>query len=114
MEANPRHCVISKAMSDIIINENCWVAYFDILGFKRKVQVAEKSQSNWILAEYKKVLKTADLFKSAVDNLVWFSDSFVFYSVNSAESITVAAQCFFDFMFSARIALRGCLNYGRF
>jgi hypothetical protein len=103
-----------KVMSDKIINENCWVAYFDILGFKRKVQIAEKSQSNWILTEYKKVLKTAGYFREAVNNnVVWFSDSFIFYSDNSAESIAVAAQWFFDFMFWEKIALRGCLNYGR-
>jgi hypothetical protein len=99
-------------MSHNIIDGDCWVAYFDILGFKREVNFAEqKGGGLGMLKTYREVLAEIGLYKKFC-HAAWFSDSFVFYS-DSAESITILAQYFFDYMFLRKIPLRGCLTYGR-
>lgn len=107
--------------SDKIINGNCWVAYFDMLGFKRQVYLTEQNEFNNILYIYKKVLEEIDLKKPIRENLVeakWFSDTFIFYSLNDSEkcmtNIEYIARSFFREMFLKNIPLRGCLNYGKF
>lgn len=109
--------------SDKIINGNCWVAYFDMLGFKRQVCLTEQNEFNNILYIYEKVLEEIDSKKPIRENLVearWFSDTFIFYSLNDSEkcmsNIEYIARSFFREMFlkSIPLPLRGCLNYGKF
>lgn len=101
-----------------IINGNCWVAYFDILGFEREVNIAEREGEGRVLHAFNKALEEIGLHKSFEKegvNTVWFSDTFIFYSFNdSPELINIVAQNFSKQMFSNLIPLRGCLNFGRF
>lgn len=103
--------------NDKIINSNCWVAYFDILGFQREVDIAERKGDGRILHAFNKALEEIDWGKPFFKNVdaAWFSDTFIFYSSDeSPEVISIMAQNFFEQMFSNLIPLRRCLNFGRF
>lgn len=127
-----------------IIDGNCWLAYFDILGFKREVEWAEdKKNNNFILSMCECISGEINLkrqfegFAKGLVNIIWFSDTFVFYSSNDSEECLSAIECiahqFFRTMFTARwhfeekwhlenkwpsgntyVPLRGCLSYGHF
>ncbi len=114
-----------------VINGNCWVAYFDILGFK-------KLMNNFSVRYVRNVLKQAiNTGKSSniECKFVFFSDSFAFYteddSVESFYCIEGTSAIFFHAMFLGKgkippeeipketfqwekIPMRGCLNVGRF
>jgi hypothetical protein len=97
-----------------IINGNCWVAYFDILGFSKMV---ENFPVWFVLEEYKKALE-----KSKRSNIKckfkFFSDSFIFYTENDSQDafscIEGTSALFFQAMFLGRIPMRGCLNWEQF
>jgi hypothetical protein len=99
-----------------IINGNCWVAYFDILGFR-------KLMKNFPIWYVRDVLKQAlDMGKrsNVKCKFIFFSDSFIFYtSDDSQESFSCiegTSALFFRAMFlgKEKIPMRGCLNVGRF
>lgn len=98
--------------NDKIINGNCWVAYFDMLGFKDDV---EHFPPEGVLEKYIEVLK--EIEKHNV-NCKFFSDSFVFYTEDDSETsfrgIDAALKFFFQKMFIRLIPMRGCLNVGQF
>jgi hypothetical protein len=95
-----------------IINGNCWVTYFDILGFSKMV---ESFPVECILEKYKEALKKIKEYKV---NRKFFSDSFIFYTENDSQDsfrdISMASGLFFQAMFLEKIPLRGCLNVGQF
>ncbi len=108
-----------------IINGNCWVAYFDILGFKNKTRL-NNGQLPVLAYMYSEV---ADRINKEKENLkevgsqqydcVWFSDSFLFYSfddsINSYNIIYFAAHQLFDYMIiTKKWLLRGALTAGDF
>jgi hypothetical protein len=97
-----------------IINGNCWVVHFDILGFSKMVgnfpvwfvqdeceKALERSKSSNIKCKFK-----------------FFSDSFIFYTENDSHDafscIEGTSSLFFHAMFLGRIPMRGCLNWGQF
>jgi hypothetical protein len=96
-----------------IINGNCWLAYFDILGFSNMV---ENFPVEFVKESYKKALKKGEQFNSRC-KFKWFSDSFIFYiendSLDSYRCIRTASILFFRDMFLKEIPMRGCLNVGQ-
>ncbi|MBW8042396.1 MAG: hypothetical protein FVQ85_20705 [Planctomycetes bacterium] len=97
-----------------IINGNCWVAYFDILGFRNRVEILPW-QSVW--KTYKDILMEIQRNSWAV-SCKWFSDTFVFYtpddSQNSFCDIEGSLRSFFRHMFVIKtIPFRGCLTVGK-
>ncbi|MGA2916466.1 MAG: hypothetical protein ABSE89_10615 [Sedimentisphaerales bacterium] len=108
-----------------IINGNCWVAYFDILGFKNETRL-NKGRLPVLAYMYSEV---ADRINKVKENLkevvsqqydcVWFSDSFLFYplddSINSYNIIRFAATQFFHYMtIIKKWPIRGALATGDF
>src|SRR4030043_26143 len=136
----------------IIVSGNCWLAYFDILGFKNEVEFADTDK--YKNGEYRKehvlgicancseeikLLKQFDELEEGFVNVIWFSDTFIFYAPNDSEECLKAiegiSRLFFRTHFTSNwhcgadekkkqflsgipnpihIPLRGCLNYGRF
>lgn len=120
-----------------IIDGDCWVAYFDILGFKGEVEWAEKNHNKFILSmcecayEERNLKEKFKEFTNGLVKIICFSDTFIFYSSNDSgeclSAIEHVARQFFRAMFTAKwhaekephsgdipVPLRGCLNYGHF
>ncbi len=107
-----------------IINGNCWVAYFDILGFKNETDL-NKGQLPVLAYMYMEVAdrinnKKEELKKvGASYDCLWFSDSFFFYSfddsIDSYNLIYLAAKWFFNHMIiTKKWPIRGALTVGNF
>jgi hypothetical protein len=96
-----------------IINSNCWIAYFDILGFRN---IVENFDANGVLYSYREVLKEIRQYDKVKHK--FFSDSFVFYTENDSQDsfghMYSASTMFFREMFAKNIPLRGCLTVGQF
>ena len=99
-----------------IINGNCWVAYFDILGFRKLM----KNFPIWYVRDVLKQALDTGKKSNVKCKFVFFSDSFIFYteddSMNSFSCIEGTSALFFHEMFlgKEKIPMRGCLNIGRF
>ncbi|MGA2916547.1 MAG: hypothetical protein ABSE89_11025 [Sedimentisphaerales bacterium] len=104
-----------------IIDGNCWVAYFDILGFENAVKNLSKD------AVYELFFAEPFYRRSRLNDIInenkdvrhkFFSDSFVFYTENdsrdSFRNIKMVSEVFFRTMFLEYIPMRGCLNVGQF
>lgn len=107
-----------------IINGNCWVAYFDILGFKNETHL-NKGQLPVLAYMYSEVAKLINTMNEELKEVgaqydcLWFSDSFLFYSfddsINSYNLINFAARQLFDYMINTKKwPLRGALTVGDF
>lgn len=107
-----------------IINGNCWVAYFDILGFKNITHL-DKGQLPVLAYMYSEVVNRINTMNKKLKEAgaqygcLWFSDSFLFYSyddsINSYNLIYSAAKQFFDHMIiTKKWLLRGALTAGDF
>lgn len=101
--------------NDKIINANCWVAYFDILGFKNMV-LDFKTQyggehldvfvSNYYFDILNEAKKRVERYKKLVDRIehTWFSDTFLFYTpIDEQGYVAVAIESL------ARQFLLGCV-----
>ena len=97
-----------------IINGNCWVVHFDILGFSKMVK---KFPVWFVQEECKKALEKGKRYNIKC-KFKFFSDSFIFYTedeaMNSFSCIEGTSSLFFRAMFLGRIPMRGCLNWGHF
>ncbi|MCX5637809.1 MAG: hypothetical protein NTX52_08980, partial [Planctomycetota bacterium] len=93
-----------------IINGNCWVAYFDILGFSNMVKSFHVEFVREKLQETRKESKQYNVNCKSI----FFSDSFVFYTENDSQDsfrgISAASELFFQARFLEKIPMRGCLN----
>ncbi len=104
---------------------NCWLVYFDILGFKNILRnhyaiktagldAFAKFHYRDILGELRRVGKYSPDDVTAI----WFSDTFLLFahddSHKSLVSINQAATHFFEEVISQRWALRGALGIGEF
>jgi hypothetical protein len=104
-----------------IINGNCWIVYFDILGFKNETP-SNTAQLPALAYRYGEIVECINDVRKKLTQLydcVWFSDSFLFYSlddsINSYKIIRFAATDFFDYMVIKRKwLLRGALTVGGF
>jgi len=107
-----------------IIDGNCWVAYFDILGFKNEIYL-NRGQLSVLAYMYKEViehingkLKNIPSFRSLY-GCSWFSDTFLLYSlddsIKSYNTVYSAAKQFFDYMtITKKWLLRGAIAVGDF
>jgi hypothetical protein len=111
--------------ADKIINGNCWVAYFDILGFKNEIQLSTGHLEvlaylyGEIIDRINDELKEVTGFMALKYECSWFSDSFLFYSsddsIDSYLTIHLAATSFFDYMtIIKKWPVRGALTAGDF
>jgi len=106
------------------IHSECWVACFDILGFK-EIGSFENSDSYQVLNvinDYEETLehlrKSCNWYSDGCVNYCWLSDTFVmFTSDDSALGYTiieVAAKYFIGKCLYSRIPLRGAISVGSF
>lgn len=97
-----------------ITNGNCWVAYFDILGFSNMV---ESFPVFFVLELYQKALQDSGTSNTNC-KFKFFSDSFIFYTENDSQDslcdISAVTAIFFRGMFLKEYPMRGCLNIGQF
>jgi hypothetical protein len=102
-------------------NSNCWIAYFDILGFKNETQM-NKGHLSVLAYMYEEItdrINNLPNIGSPHYECSWFSDSFLFYSFNdsieSYRTIYFAAKEFFDYMIiTKKWLLRGAITVGDF
>jgi hypothetical protein len=109
-----------------IIKGNCWVAYFDILGFKKLLEEETKKSSLDVFfqIDYLDILwklKEKEQYWPDIVFVHWFSDTFIFYTIDgspkSLSCIETSATHFFVDVISANsaaMALRGALGFGEF
>ena len=99
-----------------IINGNCWVAYFDILVFRKLM----KNFPIWYVRDVLKQALDTGKRSNVKCKFIFFSDSFIFYTDDDSHDafscIEVTSSLFFRAMFlgKEKIPMRGCLNVGRF
>jgi hypothetical protein len=108
-----------------IVNGNCWVAYFDILGFKNEIRLHTGHLDAFVEVLYEDILQHIEEDKKAVRNFTpkehdysCFSDSFLFYalddSVNSYLTMHYVATSFFHHLLMRRWPVTGALTVGDF
>lgn len=101
-----------------IINGNCWVAYFDILGF---CYIVKSFPLEFVREEYKKALREIEKY-NVICKSKFFSDTFIFYTENDSQDsyrrIRAASTIFFRAIFlrskTPKFPMRGCLHVGQF
>lgn len=109
-----------------IISGNCWVAYFDILGFKNEIRLHTGHLDVFAKIQYEEIINHIDVkSKKPIDFIAqkydcsWFSDSFLFYSsddsIDSYLTIHLVATSFFHYMtIDKKWPLKGALTVGDF
>lgn len=110
--------------NDWIVSD-CWLACFDILGFKNLINVdAGDFEGLYLRVQYEEVLehleercKRHSSEPSSID-YCWFSDTFLMFcsddSARSYVTIQSAAKSFMDRCISSQIPLRGAITVGPF
>ncbi len=102
---------------------NCWLAIFDILGFKNLISIEDDDFAIFKIAKiYKNTLqhlsKTCDEYAEGDLDYCWLSDTFLtFTNDDSARSYSVlqmTAKRFFNNSLYSRIPLRGAISVGHF
>lgn len=100
---------------------NCWVASFDILGFKNLVNVDGTSfEAQLVREDYDQALehleKSAEPFEAADLSYFWLSDTFVIYTRDdegkSYSLIQNAAKRFIEECLYSCIPIRGAISVG--
>jgi hypothetical protein len=90
-----------------------WVAYFDLLGFRKKV---ERDQLGFVLQDYHEVLAAIKKETRRDVRTRGFSDTFLFYMLDDSKEsfleINNACRSFFHRMILKEIPLRGSLTVG--
>jgi len=101
-----------------IINGNCWVAYFDILGFKNLIHEF-KDRLDIFKNQYEQIIETVRASNELQPDKVfihWFSDSFIFYCSNDLKDsyacIDLEIRSFFKKALWMKWPLRGALTTG--
>jgi len=117
--------------SDNVINNICWVAYFDILGFENilwytkeetgsaNLDVVVRCYHDQILRYIENQVRQQTNFTPAKFDYVCSSDSFVFFSANNSidsyATMDAIGKSFFDKMIiNLNIPFRGALTIGEF
>jgi hypothetical protein len=93
-----------------------WVSCFDLLGFGNYVR------ENGVAEAFCRFRSCRDeqVFYGGLNSVafVWFSDTFIFYSLDDSPdsfcAITTASHDFFDELLLAKVPLRGALAFGDF
>lgn len=102
---------------------NCWVACFDILGFRSFISVEKDDWKAYrVCQDYEDTLeylkKNCDRYEYGGIDYCWFSDTFLMFTPNdSAQSYVViqfAAKYFIEDCIRHGIPMRGAISVGRF
>ena len=108
-----------------IINGNCWVAYFDILGFKKKVTNFENQNGEGSLGIFVKYfydeiineLKQQSEYHPDKVFITWFSDTFMFFTRDDSVESFSRMHKSFDIscrkIISTMKPLRGAIGFGQ-
>jgi hypothetical protein len=113
--------------NNIIINGNCWIACFDILGFKNNVKEFEQQAgigrlNVFVKNFYSKIINELKQQNAYHPNDVfstWFSDTFIFFTRDDSEQAFSLLQSTFDISYwfvitkDAKWPLRGAIGYGQ-
>ena len=107
-------------MSQKIVSGNCWIAYFDLLGFRSFLNDVS-GHVDCVAKYYEEIITSMDKdvenWRDSAD-VIWASDSFVFYTFDdsplSFTIINMVAQHFFVRQIWKRSPLRGALTSGEF
>lgn len=111
--------------NDKVINNSCWVAYFDILGFSKRVDELKEHLDVFVNVYYEDILaeikgrsiRISQALESEI-RYAWFSDTFIFFSKDadpqSYMSIELLSREFLNSQIYARHPLRGALSVGEF
>jgi hypothetical protein len=104
-----------------LVNGTCWIAYFDILGFKELLNKYNGPLDMFVEDYNEKIQKEAEAEVGPWQDkaqAAWFSDTYLFFSFNDTiESfcrIYLLSQWFFDALISEEIPVRGALTSGDF
>jgi hypothetical protein len=109
-----------------IVNGNCWVAYFDILGFKNQIHPFRGHLDSYVKVQYEEILQRIEKDKQGVSTFTpdvheycCFSDSFLFYasgdSIQSYLTIHFVATGFFHYMaIVQKRPITGAISVGDF
>jgi len=106
-----------------IINGSCWVAYFDILGFKKLVEEETKSSGLeiFVQTDYLKILKELEEKRQYYPSDIvytWASDSFVLFTLKDDSvhfgHLLKSAGHFFTCLIQDKLPVRGAISYGEF
>ena len=102
------------------INKNCWVACFDILGFKKRIKEYEDQSGVGFLDVFvkhffNKIISTLEK-QGQYDRdkvfITWFSDTFMFFTRDdSVDSISFDISC--REIISKMWPLRGAIGFGQ-
>ncbi len=119
-----------ETVNNDIVNGNCWVAYFDILGFKNRLndfcsQAGNGNLDIFVKINYDSILNRAKKkvkgYKEHLDSLehAWFSDSFLFYvpvdkNGYSFDVMTTLARFFIVGGIKEKVPLVGAISVGEF
>lgn len=102
-----------------IINGNCWVASFDILGFSKAIKENLGNLEAFVELYYGDIIRglmAVGKYDPDIVNISWFSDTFFLFTNNgsakSLSNIDIAARHFFVKIIENRIALRGAMSFG--
>jgi len=108
-----------KVKNHELVNGSCWIAYFDILGFKDLLSKYYGLLDMFVGDYYEKILKEVEAkVHPWQDKLTatWASDSYLFFSFNDTiESfccIYLLSQRFFNALILKHIPVRGTLTSG--
>jgi len=106
--------------SNETMNCNCWIAYFDILGFKELLFEFEDHLDIFVEEYYRDILREVDKRVNSWTDYVgaaWASDSFLFFtfddSLQSFTCINQVAQHFFVGLIWKKFPSRGALTVGK-
>lgn len=98
---------------------NCWLAYFDILGFKKLFENASNPNALFVIRIiYEDVLLKLKAGAKQDIHTVWFSDTFIIFtpddSPESFQDIRLLTEEFFVECIGNEVSLRGALSFGLF
>ena len=105
------------------IASDCWLAYFDIMGFANLMSVEnDDPKAYFVRADYEETLsnlrKSCKEYEPGSLNYCWFSDTFLMFTEdNSPKSYCViefAAKSFIHHCLYSRIPIRGAISVGSF
>jgi len=108
-----------KTKNQKVVNGTCWIAYFDILGFKDLLSKYYGQLELFVEDYYEKILKEVEAEVGPWQGKLtatWASDSYLFFSFNDTiESfccVNLLSQRFFKALIMEEIPVRGALTSG--
>ncbi len=110
--------------NDRIIYGNCWVTYFDMLGFRKKIDEHEGNVDSFVRSIYNRMVGEAENRSERIARALgyvgyaWFSDTFIFFTKDdtfgSYSNIELLSNEFLRSMIYKQHPLRGALTVGEF